>query len=161
MKKSFRRTLVLLIAIMMMATATLTVNAAGTTVAVKKNTARWVKTKGAYSELNRYRKKAKVKVIKKDLGLEKIAKIRAKEMAKYNKFSHTRPNGKSGLSLIKGNVYKGENIAVGFRTCASVTRAWYNSRGHRNNMLRKQFKKVGIACYEYNGVRYWVQMFSS
>jgi uncharacterized protein YkwD len=161
MKKSFRRMLALLIAITMMASATLTVNAAGTTVTVKNNTARWVNTKGAYSELNKYRKKAKVKVIKKALGLEKIAKIRAREMAKYNKFSHTRPNGKSGLTLIKGNVYKGENIAKGFKTCDSVTRAWYNSRGHRKNMLRKQYKKVGIACYEYNGVKYWVQMFSS
>ena len=82
-------------------------------------------------------------------------------MAKNNKFSHTRPNGKSGLTLIKGNLHKGENIAKGQKTGKEVTQAWYNSAGHRKNMLRKEFKKVGIACYEYNGVTYWAQVFSS
>ena len=82
-------------------------------------------------------------------------------MAKTGKFSHTRPNGKSGLTLIKGNKAKGENIAMGQKTCAQVSKAWYNSKGHRANMLRKNFKKVGIACYEYNGVTYWAQVFSS
>ena len=82
-------------------------------------------------------------------------------MAKHSKFSHTRPNGKQGLSLITGNKWKGENIAMGQKTCKAVSKAWYNSKGHRENMLRKQFTKVGIACYEYNGVTYWAQMFSN
>ena len=82
-------------------------------------------------------------------------------MAKSGKFSHTRPNGKSGLTLIKGNLHKGENIAKGQKNCKDVSVAWYKSTGHRTNMLRKQFKKVGIACYEYNGVTYWAQVFSS
>lgn len=126
-----------------------------------KTSAKWIKANGAYTELNKYRKSAKVAALKKDAGLEKIAKIRAEEMAKHHKFSHTRPNGKSGLSLIKGNKWKGENIAMGQKTCAAVSKAWYNSMGHRENMLRKQFTKVGIACFEYNGVTYWAQMFSN
>ena len=82
-------------------------------------------------------------------------------MAKTGIFSHTRPNGKSGLTLIQGNLHKGENIAKGQRTCAEVVKAWYNSTGHRYNMLKKQYTKIGIAAYEYNGVIYWVQHFSS
>ena len=87
-------------------------------------------------------------------------------MAKSGKFSHTRPNGQSGLTLIKGNKAKGENIAMGQKTCEQVTKAWYNSKGHRDNMLSgnkasKKFTKVGIACYEYNGVTYWAQVFSN
>ena len=131
------------------------------TVKVAASPAKWLNTAGAYTELNKYRKSARVKVLKRDANLEKIAKVRAEEMAKYNKFSHTRPNGKSGLTLIKGNVYKGENIAKGQKTCVQVSKAWYASPGHKKNMLRKQFTKVGIAAYEYNGVVYWAQVFSS
>lgn len=124
-------------------------------------TAKWINASGAYTELNKYRKAKKIAALKKSAELEKVAKIRAEEMAKSGKFSHTRPNGKSGLTLIKGNKAKGENIAMGQKTCAQVSKAWYNSTGHRTNMLRKNFKYVGIACYEYNGVTYWAQVFSS
>lgn len=121
----------------------------------------YLNTKQCYSELNKYRKKAHRKSLKKDAKLEKLAKIRVKEMAEKGKFSHTRPNGKSSLTLIKGNKHKGENIAKGQISCVSVTQAWYGSKGHRENMLRKQFTKVGIAAYRYKGIIYWCQMYSS
>ena len=145
-------------------TATITVEVGGKkdTCTVKvTTTAKWINTSGAYTQLNKYRSAKKIKALKKSASLEKIAKIRAEEMAKSGKFSHTRPNGKSSLTLIKGNKAKGENIALGQKTCAQVSKAWYNSTGHRANMLRKNFTKVGIACYEYNGVTYWAQIFSS
>lgn len=159
MKRSARAIIITLITIMVMTVATVSASAASTT--KKATSAKFVNTNAAYAKLNNYRKEAKVAALKRDAGLEKIARIRAEEIAKYKKFSHTRPNGKSGLTLIKGNLHKGENIAMGQKDCASVSRAWYNSPGHRANMLRKPFKKVGIACYEYNGVKYWAQMFSS
>ena len=143
------------------ATITVEVNGKTDTCTVTvKNTSKWVKADKAYTQLNKYRKAKKMKALKKDAALEKIAKIRAEEMAKTGKFSHTRPNGKSGLTLIKTKKAKGENIAMGQKTCAQVSKAWYNSTGHRANMLRKNFTKVGIACYEYNGVTYWAQVFA-
>ena len=134
------------------ATCTITVNNVAPT---KENTAK------AYKELNKYRKAKNLKGLKRDKKLEKIALQRAKEMAETGKFSHTRPNGKSGLTLVKGRKAKGENIAMGQKTCEQVTTAWYNSAGHRKNMMRKNFKKVGIAGYTLNGVTYWAQVFSS
>lgn len=131
------------------------------TVVVKSTPAKWIGTGAAYTALNKYRKKAKLSALKKNNNLEKIAKIRAKEMAVYGKFSHTRPNGKSALTLIKGSGYKGENIARGQKSCVAVSEAWYKSPGHRANMLHKKYRKAGIACYRYKGVNYWVQVFSS
>ena len=131
------------------------------TIKVSKGVSRYVSAAGCYAPLNNYRKAVKAGALKKDANLEKIAKIRAKEMATTGKFSHTRPNGKSGLTLIKGNIYKGENIAMGQTNCSQVSKAWYKSTGHRKNMLKKQYKKVGIAAYEHNGVIYWAQVFSS
>ena len=146
-------------------TVTITANLNGKkdvcTVKVSKGVSRYVSAAGCYAPLNNYRKGVKAGALKKDANLEKIAKIRAKEMATTGKFSHTRPNGKSGLTLIAGNKYKGENIAKGQKTCAQVSKAWYNSAGHRKNMLKKNYKKVGIAAYEHNGVIYWAQVFSS
>ena len=130
-------------------------------VIVKADNPTYVKTTQCYSKLNTYRKHSHKKTLKRNKKLEKIAKIRAKEIAETGKFSHTRPNGKSGLTLIKGNLYKGENIAMGQLTCNQVSKAWYNSKGHRHNMLKKQYKKVGIAGYKYKGIIYWVQIYSS
>lgn len=127
-------------------------------VTVKADTPVFINTQKCYTELNKYRSGSK---LTRDKELEQIAKIRAKEMAVNNKFSHTRPNGKSGLTLIKGNKHKGENIAKGQKTAEAVTAAWYKSPGHRTNMLRPQFKKVGIAAYKYKNIIYWVQVFSS
>ena len=146
-------------------TVTITAKLGGKTdtckVTVSATPARFVSAAGCYTDVNKYRNAVKAGTVKRDANLEKIAKIRAEEMAKSGKFSHTRPNGKSGLTLIKGNLYKGENIAMGQKTTSAVSKAWYNSAGHRKNMLKKQYKKVGIAGYEYNGVIYWAQVFSS
>ena len=138
-------------------TATITVdvdgNEASCTIIVNNVPPTKENTTAAYKQLNKYRKAKHRKALKRDKKLEAIALQRAKEMAETGKFSHTRPNGKSGLTLIKG--------AMGQKTCDQVSTAWYNSAGHRKNMLRKNFKKVGIAGYTLNGVTYWAQVFSS
>ena len=116
-------------------------------------------TTECYNTLNQYRKNVGKAALKRDATLEKYAEIRAREIVVN--FSHTRPNGDKGLRIIPGNLYKGENIAKGQRTCASVMTAWYNSAGHRENMLDKNYTKVGIVGIKYNGTMYWVQLFSS
>lgn len=128
-------------------------------VTVKATAAKFVSAAACYDKLNAYRKSAKLGNLTKDAALEKVAQQRAKELVES--FSHKRPNGESGLTLIKGNVYKGENIAKGQKNCDAVMTAWYNSEGHRANMLGKNYTKVGVAGYEYNGVIYWVMVFSS
>ena len=140
-------------------TAKVGAKAATCTIKITASAGRYVNTSACYAQLNNYRRARKLRTLSKNATLEKHAKTRCKELVK--KFSHTRPNGKKGLSLIKGNLYKGENIAKGQTSCAAVSKAWYNSKGHRANMLHKKYKKVGIAGFLYNGTYYWVQLFSS
>lgn len=106
-----------------------------------------------------------LKPLKKSAKLEKIAKTRAKEISK--KFSHTRPNGQSCFSLYPKNTYLGENIAYNHGGDGKyVVEQWkesnqkYDNQGHRRAMLNSNFNSIGIACYEVNGVRYWVQCFA-
>ena len=101
-----------------------------------------------------------------DLELEAVAKVRAQELA--SNFSHTRPDGsKWSTAYPAGNYGKGENIAYGYTSAAEAFEAWreddedYAGQGHRRNMLRRDFTRVGMAAVEINGVVYWVQEFAS
>lgn len=151
-------------------TATITATVSGKKATCKitvKNNEQYVNTNECYTLLNQYRKNNKRNVITRSAALEALAKIRAKELAK--KYSHTRPNGTKGIDIVAWNqcskinnaYYKAENIAKGQTTCKYVMNAWYNSAGHKKNMLNNNHRKVGIAGYKYNGVIYWVQLFTS
>lgn len=127
------------------------------TVIVNSLPDKWVNTKKCYSLLNKYRYKKKLPGLKRSRRLEKLARIRAKEI--IEKFSHQRPNGELSLKLIH-RPCKGENLAYGYKSCREVSKAWYRSKSHKANMLRRKFTKVGIVAYKHNGVIYWVQLFS-
>ncbi|MBO4338195.1 MAG: CAP domain-containing protein [Lachnospiraceae bacterium] len=116
--------------------------------------------------------KTYVKGLKKlqyDYGLEKAAMKRAVEISKS--FSHTRPNGSSCFTAYPaGYMAMGENIAMGtnyIMTTSHTLEMWketnksYYGQGHRRNMLNRNFTCVGIACFEVNGCKYWVQEFGS
>lgn len=92
----------------------------------------------------------------------RVAELRAKELLK--KFSHTRPNGQdcfsaysdAGVSLSS----RGECIAAGYSTGASVTTGWrednerYAGQGHRRILLASDATKVGIAYVYYPDSKY-------
>lgn len=96
-----------------------------------------------------------------DLGAAEVAHLRAKEIVQS--FSHTRPNGSSCFTAAKelGVSYRsaGENIAYGYPTPEKVVEGWMNSEGHRKNILSSSFSKIGIGCYQNNGILYWSQFF--
>ena len=110
-----------------------------------------------------------LKKLKYDYSLEKVAMKRAAEIARS--FSHTRPNGTLCFSAYpKGYMAMGENIAMGtsyIMGMNSTFELWqetnqpYAGQGHRRNMLSNYFTCVGVACFEVNGCKYWVQEFGS
>ena len=114
-----------------------------------------------YNTLNMYRSWCGRGGMVRDIALENYAKLRAQELV--SKFSHTRPNGedtRDQIKRIKGDVARAENIARGHGSCSQVMKGWYDSTGHRNNMLHAGLTRVGIAGYSCNGTIYWVQVFS-
>ncbi len=97
-----------------------------------------------------------------DENLIECADIRAEEIVE--EFSHTRPDGTSCFSVLKGISYYtcGENIAAGHSTPEETVDQWMNSAGHRANILNGEFTKLGVGyCYDENGMykNYWVQLF--
>lgn len=90
-----------------------------------------------------------------DSELMSAARIRAEEISR--KFSHTRPNGKSGSSV--SVAARNENIARGHGSPDRVMAAWLTSDSHRRNLLARGYGSIGVACLEVNGITHWVQLF--
>ena len=124
----------------------------------------------AYQELeylNQIRREAGLNELAMDEGLMDMALLRAAECAVC--FSHTRPTGENcDTARPSGSAYEnaamGENILWGGGAIgpAKAPDEWYNSPGHKANMLYDDFNSVGIACVQdLLGNTYWVQNFSS
>lgn len=109
----------------------------------------------AYLAINKTRKKNNLKELKWDENLYTSVKIRSKEISKS--FSHTRPNGSSCFTISKQ--LHGENIAKGYTSVNRVIDGWMNSPGHRENILRKEFKRTAIGYYKDSSGTYWCQGF--
>lgn len=112
--------------------------------------------------VNRQRAKNGLPALKKNTLLTKAAQKRAKELRQL--FSHTRPNGTSCFTAVSPDYhyyYLGENIAAGYPDASSVMNGWMNSPGHRANILNKNYTEIGVAVFDDNNYKYWVQIFGS
>ena len=106
-----------------------------------------------------------------DPELMAYAKQRAQELTV--KFSHERPDGTSGRHQImqERNVGAGENIlsysqfAANYNSeglAGKATEIWMSStKGHRENMLRGDWKHMGVGVAYANQTLYWVQIFTT
>ena len=113
---------------------------------------------------NKYREEVGKSSLVLDDNLSLVANIRALELAYYNVFSHTRPDG-SKVNKLASDLkisYKtmGENIAYGYQNSEKVTTGWKNSKGHYENMINSNYNKIGIGLINFYGNIYWVQIFS-
>ena len=93
--------------------------------------------------------------------LASSAYVRAKELP--IKFSHTRPDGSKCFTAMPqvGHVI-GENLAGGQSSPKQVVKAWMDSKTHRDNILSKNFREIGIVYYYQSNSKYkhyWVQHF--
>jgi uncharacterized protein YkwD len=86
--------------------------------------------------------------------LRAAAEDHAVHMVDAQFFSHDAPDGTDMVDRILGAGYAdghgwslGENIAWGsgpLATAAAIHRAWMRSPGHKANILRRQFREIGI-----------------
>ena len=92
--------------------------------------------------------------LKKGACLTRAAERWARQMARSGRLTHQR----LGPVLTGCHVsWAGENIAVGFPSGASVvTRGWMRSSGHRANVLRPQYRLMGVGAARDRHGRWWV-----
>jgi uncharacterized protein YkwD len=88
----------------------------------------------------------------------KFAKPWARHMASTGKLVHQ--DLQPMFRRCPGFHSVGENIAYGYPTAAAVMRGWMGSPGHRANILRPGFRRIGLGLARSgDGTPYWVQDF--
>lgn len=99
-----------------------------------------------------------------DESLSKVARDHSEDMIRRNFFSHTNPSGESPAQRARRANYPyqyiGENIAQGYPQPQTVFDGWMKSSGHRANILRNGYQRIGVGVARGNGTIMWTQMFS-
>lgn len=99
--------------------------------------------------------------------LTTAAQGHSSRMAQYNFFSHTDPrNGSTMVTRVNATGYPwttlGENIAAGQTSAQAVFNSWWNSTPHRNNMMNRAYREMGLG-YAAGGTygHYWTMVAGS
>lgn len=76
------------------------------------------------------------------------AQKKADDMARRGYFSHMDPQGQTPWHWLTSVGYyytrAGENLAINFDNAQSLQNAWMRSPGHRDNILKSGYTRVGI-----------------
>lgn len=107
--------------------------------------------------INQARSNYKLSPLNTDERLNRAAEIKAKDIINKQYWGHKSPSGKMSWSYIKDSNYEyveaGENLAKDYGSSNSIVNAWANSPKHRENLLSKKYKDLGVAVVngELNG----------
>lgn len=93
--------------------------------------------------------------------LNNAAQAHSQDMVSNNFFDHTGSDGSKAWDRMLRAGYRyswaGENIAMGQTSVQQVFNSWWNSQGHRNNILNPNYQHMGAA----NVNNRWTQVFGS
>lgn len=115
--------------------------------------------------MNQKRTEAGLKPLVLDNTLLQIARYKSNHMIQFGYFDHTTPEGKNWTSWLDAINYQytttGENIAYNNYDPVELFNQWWNSSGHRANMMNPSYTKVGIGVIYGNNKYMGTQTFSN
>jgi len=110
--------------------------------------------------VNDVRRRAGLRELALDTHLARIATERSAAMAAERRLSHRGWEG----AIRAGGLHDdqlGENVAYNYPDATTVMEGWMESPGHRANILRRDFKRIGVGCVlDERGHRWWTQDFA-
>lgn len=117
-----------------------------------------------FDRLNQIRAENGLKKLIWNDEVARIARMHSQNMANFNFFSHVgvdgkRVDGRADTIGLRGWQLIGENIAFnsGFENPAErAVTGWMNSPGHRENILRENWKETGIGIAVGAQGRYYI-----
>jgi uncharacterized protein YkwD len=99
---------------------------------------------------NQSRKQARLPPVRVNGQLTAAADAKLADMLKRNYFGHVSPDGNNPWDFMKAAGYDpalaGENLGRGYKSAKDLQKGWMNSREHRANILRRQFRDIGVAA---------------
>lgn len=123
-------------------------------------------TRAMIQMVNAERKRAGLPALGHDRKLDKAAQAHACDMARRGFFSHNGSGGTTPKTRVKKVGYKtcltAENISFGWRSAEQVMQDLMQSKGHRDNILRRNVGEIGIGYVPRTGNQgpWWVQVFA-
>jgi putative cell wall-binding protein len=109
------------------------------------------------SSVNAERSAVGLPSLRSDATLDAAAQEWAQSMSNTGVLEHSSSQWRADR-IPAGWRSNGENIASGYTSSAAVMSGWMNSPGHKANILRDSFTRMGVG-YVANG-NYWVQIFA-
>jgi uncharacterized protein YkwD len=121
------------------------------------------------ARVNEARRAAGLSALDPDPRLDVAAQLHASDMLERAYYSHESPEGLGPMERLEAAGYAarhaGENIAKGLFSPVEVVDRWMNSRGHRHNLLARDFASLGVGVAvggEGDGFEVvWVQVFGA
>jgi uncharacterized protein (TIGR03437 family) len=119
--------------------------------------------------INDYRAQRGLSQLKISISLTRAADWMSTDMSSRNYFSHTDSQGRDPFARMTAYGYnytgfRGENLAAGYNDAARTFNQWKNSPSHNTNMLKPEFRVIGISRV-YGGASlykwYWTTDFGS
>jgi Uncharacterized protein with SCP/PR1 domains len=115
--------------------------------------------------MNAKRTEAGLQPLTLDNTLVQVARYKSNDMIQNNFFDHTNPDGTKWTNWLQAIGYKytttGENIAYNTYDAVELFNQWWNSPGHRANMMNASYNKVGIGVIKGNNKYMGTQEFSN
>jgi len=110
--------------------------------------------------VNRERRRAGAAPLVAEARLGALARGRASGIAGRRRLSHAGWQGALRVAGVTADTL-GENVAVGQSSARAVVATWLASRGHRANLLARDFRRSGVGCVvDAHGRRWWAQIFA-
>lgn len=101
-----------------------------------------------------------------NVQLREAARAHSEDMGRQGYFSHTGKDGSTPFQRIARAGYtgmpQGENIAAGNSSAEATVAQWMGSVGHCSNIMKAEFKSLGVGYAFASGSRYghyWTQTF--
>ena len=118
-------------------------------------------------QTNNERKKKDLPPLKHNPLLSKVARAHSVNQGKHMEMAH-KLDGKDPFARMSEAGYQfmrgGENVAYGYPKMPTIEiiRAWMESKGHRENILSKDFTEIGVGAAEgKDGKVYYTQVFGT
>jgi len=122
-----------------------------------------------YTEVNEERTRKGLEPLKRNPHLDAVAEAHGVHMVQAKFFEHESPLGMEVAERIEAAggpdwTWVGENIAAGYKTPEIAVSEWMRSKGHRKNILNREYVETGIGVlYDPRSPYgwYWVQVFAT
>jgi uncharacterized protein YkwD len=123
----------------------------------------------ALAAINHLRANRGLKPLRMAQRVRLVARDRSRDMRQYRYFGHASPSGRDAASLLGQRNIRylagSENIGwVSFmgtweKSADAIADAWFDSSGHRANLLSDDYNYVGIGAARSGNAVYWTAIF--